>query len=51
MRQPVVYITGDDIPDVLVGLLSQIGFKECVAVAKIIQIFTSGMQWWPHRLN
>ncbi len=26
-RQPLVNLTGDDIPDVLVGMLSQTGFK------------------------
>ena len=26
-RQPVLYVTCDDIPDVLVGILSQTGFK------------------------
>ncbi len=26
-RQPLVNLTGDDIPDMLVGMLSQTGFK------------------------
>ena len=42
-REAELHVTGDDIPDLLVGILSQTGFK-------VMQKLISGMRWWPHRL-
>ncbi len=50
-----LHLTRDDIPDVLVGMLSQAGFKvmqKChlPASSDFLNIRKSGMRWWPHRL-
>ncbi len=53
LRQPVLYVTGDDIPDVLVGILSQTGFKvmqKCNFLPTFIFLSICKYYWWEHSL-